>query len=59
MTESKNANAPITGTLRSLDGKGIVRMERHYDTDVDDLWQALTDRRRPDETHHSGTRHSH
>jgi uncharacterized protein YndB with AHSA1/START domain len=27
--------------------KGIVRMEDRYDTDIDDLWSALTDPGRP------------
>jgi uncharacterized protein YndB with AHSA1/START domain len=34
----------ILGTLRRLEGgKGAVRMEDVYDTDVDDLWSALTE----------------
>ena len=28
---------------RSADGKGIVRMEDRYDTDIGDLWSALTE----------------
>jgi uncharacterized protein YndB with AHSA1/START domain len=45
------SNAPgsgrrILGSLRSADGKGIVRMEDRFDTDIDDLWSALTDPRR-------------
>lgn len=40
-------NAPdgirILGSLRSEDGLGIVRLEDRFDTDVDDLWSALTD----------------
>lgn len=37
----------IVGTLRRTeDGKGAVRMEDVYDTDIDDLWAALTDPRR-------------
>src|SRR5713101_2977788 len=39
-------NAPpgrILGSLRSADGKGVVRMEDRFDTDIDDLWSALTD----------------
>lgn len=39
--------ARIVGTLRRTeDGKGAVRMEDLYDTDIDDLWSALTDPRR-------------
>jgi uncharacterized protein YndB with AHSA1/START domain len=46
MTESTKATPRITGTLHSLGGKGVVRMESHYDTDINDLWQALSDTRR-------------
>jgi uncharacterized protein YndB with AHSA1/START domain len=43
MTSNERAGTPILGSLRSADGKGIVRMEDRYDTDIDDLWSALTD----------------
>jgi uncharacterized protein YndB with AHSA1/START domain len=43
MTEQTRANTRITGTLQSIDGKGVVRMEGRYDTGIDDLWSALTD----------------
>ena len=33
----------INGTMRAENGKGTVRMESVYDTDVADLWSALTD----------------
>jgi uncharacterized protein YndB with AHSA1/START domain len=34
----------MVGSLRRLDdGKGAVRMEDLYDTDIDDLWSAVTD----------------
>ena len=33
----------ILGSLRSSDGKGVVRMEDRYDTDIDDLWAAITE----------------
>jgi uncharacterized protein YndB with AHSA1/START domain len=33
----------ILGSLRSADGQGIVRVEDRYDTDIEDLWSALTD----------------
>jgi uncharacterized protein YndB with AHSA1/START domain len=36
----------IEGTLHSVDGKGLVRMKSRYDTDIDDLWSALTDPKR-------------
>ncbi len=38
MTDSR-----MLGTLHAVDGKGVVRIEDRYDTDVDDLWSALTD----------------
>src|SRR3954468_8968103 len=31
------------GTLRVADGTGIVPLEDRFDTDVDDLWSAITD----------------
>lgn len=46
MTEDNRANTRITGTLQSVDGKGVVHMEDRYDTDIDDLWSALTDPQR-------------
>ena len=33
----------ILGSLGSADGKGVVRMEDSLDTDIDDVWSALTD----------------
>ena len=33
----------ILGSLGSADGKGIVRMEDRFDSDIDDVWSALTD----------------
>src|SRR4030095_16452552 len=39
--------ARIVGSLRrTADGKGVVRLEDLYDTDIDDLCTALTDPRR-------------
>jgi uncharacterized protein YndB with AHSA1/START domain len=36
-------NARIVGRLRrTADGKGAVRMEDLFDTNIDDLWSALT-----------------
>jgi uncharacterized protein YndB with AHSA1/START domain len=46
MTSNAPGAARILGSLRSADGKGIVRMEDRFDTDIDDLWSALTDPRR-------------
>ena len=38
-----SSNTRILGSLRSADGKGIVRMPDRFDTDIDDMWSALTD----------------
>ena len=43
MTNNAGAGTRILGSLRSADGTGIVRIEDRYDTDIDDLWSALTD----------------
>ena len=46
MTSNARGSGRILGSLRSADGKGVVRMEDRYDTDIDDLWSALTYPRR-------------
>jgi uncharacterized protein YndB with AHSA1/START domain len=33
----------LLGSLHSVDGEGVVRMEDRFDTGIDDLWGALTD----------------
>ena len=43
MTNSARAGERILGSLESAGGKGIVRMEDRFDTDVDDVWSAVTD----------------
>src|SRR5260370_4508166 len=43
MTSNPGAGTRIAGSLRSGDGKGVVRMEDRFDTDIGDLWSALTD----------------
>src|ERR1700726_1603267 len=43
MTSDAAAGNRIVGTLRTADGKGVVRMEDRFDTGIDDLWSALTD----------------
>ncbi len=43
MTNDEPAGIRLLGTLRSADGKGVVRMEDRFDTDVDDVWSAITD----------------
>jgi uncharacterized protein YndB with AHSA1/START domain len=46
MTSNTRAGARILGSLRSADGQGVVRMQDRFDTDIDDVWSALTDPRR-------------
>ena len=46
MTTHETGAVRILGTLRAMDGKGIVRLEDRFDTDIADLWSALTDPRR-------------
>ena len=43
MTSNTRGGDRIFGSLRSADDKGVVRVEDRYDTDIDDLWSALTD----------------
>jgi uncharacterized protein YndB with AHSA1/START domain len=43
MTSNAAEGNRIVGTLRIADGQGAVRMEDRFDTDIDDLWSALTD----------------
>src|SRR5262245_39122700 len=43
MMSNASGGARILGSLRSADGKGVVRMEDRFNTDIDDLWSALTD----------------
>ena len=45
-TGNAGAGNRILGSLRAADGVGVVRMEDRFDTDIDDLWSALTDPRR-------------
>jgi uncharacterized protein YndB with AHSA1/START domain len=40
---SNATDGRILGSLRAEDGKGVVRMEDRYETDIDDLWSAITD----------------
>ena len=46
MTTNTPRSVRALGSLRAADGTGIVRLEDRFDTDVDDLWSALTDPRR-------------
>jgi uncharacterized protein YndB with AHSA1/START domain len=42
MTRNSRSSTRILGSLRSEGGKGVVRVEDRYDTNIDDLWSALT-----------------
>ncbi|MGH7608353.1 MAG: SRPBCC domain-containing protein [Candidatus Dormibacteria bacterium] len=43
MTGSGHGGTRILGSLRSQEGKGVVRIEDSFDTKIDDLWSAITD----------------
>jgi uncharacterized protein YndB with AHSA1/START domain len=43
MTSEALGSNRIMGSLRSEDGKGVVRLQHRYDFDVNDLWSAITD----------------
>jgi uncharacterized protein YndB with AHSA1/START domain len=43
MTSDASQGTRILGSLRSAQGAGVVRIEDRYDTDIDDLWSAITD----------------
>ena len=43
---TSNASDRLLGSLGSADGKGVVRMQDRFDTSIDDVWSALTDRER-------------
>jgi uncharacterized protein YndB with AHSA1/START domain len=46
MTNNTRAGDRILGSLRSAEGKGVVRMEDRFDTELEEVWAALTDPRR-------------
>src|ERR1700722_9023183 len=43
MTSSERAGDRVLGTLGSRDGQGVVTVQDRFDTDIDDLWSAITD----------------
>jgi len=43
MSDDAHTRNHILGALRSDGGVGVVRIEDRYDTDIEDLWSALTD----------------
>ncbi|MCP2329375.1 uncharacterized protein YndB with AHSA1/START domain [Hamadaea flava] len=42
MTDNTRTDVRVLGSLRSSAGRGVVRIEDRYDTDIDDLWSAVT-----------------
>jgi uncharacterized protein YndB with AHSA1/START domain len=46
MTSETSEDERTLGTLRSVDGQGVVRLEHRLDAGVDEVWSALTDPRR-------------
>lgn len=43
MTGHVSSDRRILGSLRAADGAGVVLIEDRYDTDIHDLWSAITD----------------
>ena len=43
MSGNAHPSTRVVGSLRSADGAGFVRVEDRYDTDIEDLWDAITD----------------
>ena len=43
MTSNGRGGGRILGSLGSAEGKGVVRIEDRFDTDIEDVWSALTD----------------
>lgn len=43
MTGTANESPRLLGTLRSVGGQGVVRMENRVDTAIDEVWLALTE----------------
>lgn len=46
MANDDGAGIRILGSLRSVDGSGVVRMEDRVDANIDEVWSALTDPQR-------------
>jgi uncharacterized protein YndB with AHSA1/START domain len=43
MTSTQPEGSRLLGSLRSVDGAGVVLIQDRYDTDIEDLWDAITD----------------
>jgi uncharacterized protein YndB with AHSA1/START domain len=46
MTDNAAGSVHVLGSLRSADGAGVIRIEEHFETGIDELWSALTDSER-------------
>jgi len=46
MTTNSRPDVRILGSVGVADGKGVVHIEERFDTDIEDLWSALTDPKR-------------
>jgi uncharacterized protein YndB with AHSA1/START domain len=46
MTSKARSGERMLGSLRSVDGVGVVRIEDRFDIGIDELWAALTDTQR-------------
>src|SRR5262245_6486880 len=46
MTSNTRTGERILGSLRSAEGMGVVRIEERFDTEIDELWSALTNTQR-------------
>jgi uncharacterized protein YndB with AHSA1/START domain len=46
VTSNTRPGTRVLGSLRAADGTGAVRAEDRFDTDIDDLWSAITEPRR-------------
>jgi uncharacterized protein YndB with AHSA1/START domain len=49
MTSNAAGDRRILGSLRSVDGRGVVRIEDRFATSIENVWSALTDPRRLDQ----------
>jgi len=45
-SQRTGADGGMVGSLRAVDGRAVVRMEDSFDTDIEDLWSAITDPQR-------------
>lgn len=43
MTGGAGGSGRVVGSLGLREGEGVVRVESRFDTDVDDLWSAVTE----------------